>query len=72
MITKWMRTCQTCSKKNEYKPINEYKNDKWRDVKCKNCKSADLDYGSEESYDPVTGKLIDWELEEDDLSLFNN
>lgn len=43
----FVRTCQECG----YKQVNtspaKYTNDRWRDVKCKNCKSPALDYGSD-------------------------
>jgi hypothetical protein len=45
----WIRTCQECGHKQETKPPAEYKNDSWRNVKCKACKSEALDYGREVS-----------------------
>ena len=48
----WVRTCQECLHKQEAKPPPEYKGDSWKDVKCKRCKSASLDYGSEKHSDP--------------------
>ena len=44
---KWVRTCQSCGHTTEYKCPREYKDDSWRDVKCRRCKSVDLDYGRE-------------------------
>ena len=41
----WIRTCQECGLIQITKPIEEWKSDKWKNVKCKNCKSIGLDYG---------------------------
>lgn len=49
---RFLRTCQSCGHVAEYKDPATYKDTKkeaWRDVKCKKCKSDDLDYGSYES-----------------------
>lgn len=56
---RYVRTCQSCGHTQDAKPINEWKSDKWRDVKCKKCKSPDLDYGCW-----VVAK-VNWELLED-------
>lgn len=42
----WIRTCQECGREQHTKPIEKYKNESWRDVKCIACKSEALDYGS--------------------------
>ena len=42
----WKRTCQECDHEDHYKPVVDYKDDKWKDIKCKRCKSDALDYGS--------------------------
>lgn len=48
---KYIRTCQSCGHKQEAKPPKTYVdkagNEPWREVKCKKCRSADLDYGRE-------------------------
>lgn len=44
---KWVRTCQECGHKDEYKSPKEYKSDAWRDTKCRACGSMALDYGKE-------------------------
>ena len=41
----WIRTCQECGYKGNYKPPMEYKGDSWKDTLCRRCKSAGLDYG---------------------------
>jgi len=48
-MRKFIRTCQSCGTSAEYKDPATYKDQKseaWRETKCKNCKSDDLDYGS--------------------------
>ncbi len=50
----WIRTCQECGHKQESKSPLDYKSNSWTETKCKKCKSAALDYGSEdfkEEYD---------------------
>lgn len=49
----YIRTCQECGHQQEMKPPAEYKNDIWKDFKCRKCKSPALDYGS---YKPVEDK----------------
>lgn len=45
---KWIRTCQECGLVQETpKPNPADKQEKWRDRKCKQCKSEALDYGKE-------------------------
>lgn len=41
----WIRTCQECGHRQPSKPPAEYKDDSWRNVKCRKCKSEALDYG---------------------------
>jgi len=60
---RWIRTCQECGYKQESKPIADWKSDKWKDVKCKKCKSEGLDYGSWIDY-RLEEKIWGWE--EDD------
>ena len=43
----WIRTCQECGHKAEYRSPKEFKSDAWRDIKCRKCKSLGLDYGKE-------------------------
>lgn len=46
------RTCQECGHEQEAKNPATYKDkakEAWRDVKCKKCGSASLDYGSDKS-----------------------
>jgi hypothetical protein len=43
----WFRRCQECGHVQEAKPPAEYKDDRWRGVKCRKCKAEALDYGSE-------------------------
>lgn len=45
----WIRTCQECGHKQEAKNPSEFKNDKWRNLKCKKCKSEAMDYGCEQT-----------------------
>lgn len=59
----WYRRCQECGKVGVYKPVPEYKGDSWRDVKCRQCKSQALDYGSEQ--DPSKPADTSWMDEED-------
>lgn len=42
---KWIRTCQECGHKQENKPPEEYKDERWRDLICRKCKSPALDFG---------------------------
>lgn len=45
----WIRTCQECGHEQEAKPPIEYVDkghERWRELKCKKCKSMALDYGS--------------------------
>lgn len=61
------RQCQSCGYRQVAKPPSDYKNDSWRDLKCKNCKNVDLDYGSEGwLIDDSTKKFYREELLEDD------
>jgi hypothetical protein len=43
--SRWIRKCQSCGESAPYKSPLEYRNDSWRDTKCRKCKSSDLDYG---------------------------
>lgn len=42
----WIRACQECGHKNITKPPGAYKNDSWRNLRCRKCKSIALDYGN--------------------------
>lgn len=44
---KWRRTCQECGHKQWAKCPREYKDDSWRELKCRRCKSIALDYGKD-------------------------
>ncbi len=46
----YLRMCQECGHIQVSKNPNDYKNDSWRDVKCKKCKSEALDYGTYNEY----------------------
>ena len=46
MEKKFVRTCQECGHKQESKHPNTYKNETWRELKCKKCKSISMDYGT--------------------------
>jgi ribosomal protein S27E len=46
----WLRACQECGNVQSAKSPEEYKSDKWRDVKCNKCKSESLDYGTPNEY----------------------
>lgn len=47
----WLRRCQECNTVQSAKSPEEYKSDKWRDVKCNKCKSeGSLDYGTPNEY----------------------
>lgn len=43
----WVRTCQECGFRQKAKDPKTYKDESWRDIKCKCCKSEALDYGKE-------------------------
>lgn len=58
---RYIRTCQECGHEQVAKPPSDYKDDRWRDVKCKKCRSAALDYGSTKSDGTDTG--TDYEAE---------
>ncbi len=45
----WIRTCQECGNKQVSKPPAEYRNDSWRNVKCRKCHSEALDYGQDDT-----------------------
>ena len=45
----WIRTCQECGNKQAAKPPAEYRNDSWRDLKCRKCHSTALDYGHDDT-----------------------
>ena len=59
----FVRTCQECGYRQVSKNPSEYKNDAWRNLKCKKCQSEALDYGSEGWNLNKDGKL---EREEED------
>jgi hypothetical protein len=46
-LPKWKRKCQECGYVQITRSPATYKDDSWRDVKCKRCKSIALDYGQE-------------------------
>lgn len=61
----YCRTCQSCGHIQQAKQPIEYKGDSWRDLKCRKCKSLDLDYGHDAFHqDPTTGKLVKNKAEE--------
>lgn len=41
----WIRTCQECFYHQVCKRTDSYKDDSWRNLRCKKCKSQALDYG---------------------------
>ena len=43
---RFIRTCQSCDSEQESRDPATYKSDSWRDLKCKKCRSEDLDYGT--------------------------
>ena len=53
---KFIRECQECGNKQEMKHPNTYKDESWRELKCRNCKSPALSYGSYESSLLMIGK----------------
>ena len=55
----YVRTCAECGHKQLAKDPKTYKTagENWRDLKCKHCKSAALDYGSD-SFTMVNGKIV--------------
>ncbi len=55
----YVRTCQECGNVQIARNPKEYKNDNWRDLLCKKCKSAALDYGK--TYQ--AHEVIDYELD---------
>lgn len=38
----WIRKCEECGQTQVSKPPAEYKNDSWKEAKCKKCKSAGI------------------------------
>lgn len=47
-MTDWIRTCQECGYQQIAKPPETYVDkghERWRELKCKRCKSMGLDYG---------------------------
>lgn len=55
----YTRKCQECGHRQVNTDPAQYKNDRWRDVKCKVCKSPALDYGSNGwEVDKATGNLV--------------
>ena len=43
----WLRECQECGHVQMTISPEEYKDDRWRDIKCRKCKSpGSLDYGT--------------------------
>ena len=60
-MRKFIRTCQECNHEQEAKDPAEYKNDSYRDLKCKRCKIDTLDYGSWREYDDNGKEVeVDW------------
>lgn len=45
-LAKYIRECRECGHKAEYKAVETYSTDKWKDTPCKRCRSAALDHGS--------------------------
>ena len=45
-ITEYTRACQECGHRQIAKDPATYRDDTWRDIKCKKCHSPSLDYGS--------------------------
>jgi ribosomal protein S27E len=41
----WVRVCQECGNKQEARDPKTIVGDKWRDLKCKRCKSESMDFG---------------------------
>ena len=63
VVTKYIRTCQSCGHKQEAKDPNKMsKNyEGWRELKCKKCKSEDFDFGSYKDFDENGNPVeIDW------------
>lgn len=66
MKTTWIRECQECGKEQiSPKPNLKDLKERWRDVKCKYCKSeGSLDFGNEEEIEFKDGKMIIIKYEE--------
>jgi hypothetical protein len=45
-----VRTCQECNHQQVTKDPATYKNELWRGLKCRKCKSEALDYGQKNRY----------------------
>lgn len=62
----FIRECQSCGHQDIYKDPATYVDkakEAWRDVKCKRCKSDDLDYGSKRPWTPEQKQeLLDYEI----------
>lgn len=48
---KFIRTCQECFHEQEARDPETIKGEKWRDLKCRSCKSEAMDYGSWREFD---------------------
>ncbi len=46
MISKYIRRCQECGHKQEARDPYTLKGEGWRELKCRRCKSAAMDFGS--------------------------
>ena len=47
----WLRRCQECNNVQAMKSPENQITDKWRDAKCRKCKSESLDYGTPNEYE---------------------
>ena len=57
--TRWIRTCQECGKEQVTNRPNLNDNlEKWRDKKCKFCRSIALDYGGPRQLLRLSGNEI--------------
>jgi hypothetical protein len=51
----YIRTCQECGHQNKTNPpnMNDTK-ERWREAKCRKCKSESLDFGGEKIVPPIS------------------
>ena len=54
----FVRTCQECGHKQEMKDPGLQRGDGWTETKCRKCKSAALDYGSNGYERDEAGSLV--------------
>lgn len=68
MAEMYIRTCQSCGNRQTAKPVGSYvgASESWRRVKCRECKSEDLDYGSYQQVDPATLEHLPFPDDDDD------